>query len=173
MPQDNWRKVFTSERFRALIRFARLVAATVLRKVARFVTLRWHLMALSLVPWRNRRLHTNACGDFTLLSRDSWFSLRGYPEFFATGHIDSYLVIMAASAGLRQVILPGSSRLYHEDHERSVDYSDLKSSSRPLVAYEEWLAAANSMLSQMKPLAFNKENWGLGNHDLREHAIGA
>jgi len=26
-------------------------------------------------------LHTDACGDFTLLSRDDWFALRGYPEF--------------------------------------------------------------------------------------------
>src|SRR5690349_7520444 len=24
-------------------------------------------------------LHTNACGDFTLLSRDAWFAIRGYP----------------------------------------------------------------------------------------------
>ena len=26
-------------------------------------------------------LHTNACGDFTLMAREHWFQLRGYPEF--------------------------------------------------------------------------------------------
>ena len=26
-------------------------------------------------------LHTNACGDFTMMARENWFTLRGYPEW--------------------------------------------------------------------------------------------
>ncbi len=38
---------------------------------------------------RSQRLHTNACGDFTLLARDDWFRLRGYPEWpIFSWHID-------------------------------------------------------------------------------------
>src|SRR5262249_37142431 len=38
-------------------------------------------------------LHTNACGDFTLLSRDAWFRLRGYAELDVFSmHLDSLLV---------------------------------------------------------------------------------
>src|SRR5262249_33856914 len=36
------------------------------------------------------RLHTNACGDFTLLSRENWFRFAGYPEWVMySWHIDS------------------------------------------------------------------------------------
>ena len=39
---------------------------------------------------RRTLLHTNACGDFTLLHRDVWFALRGYPEWpMYSMHLDS------------------------------------------------------------------------------------
>jgi hypothetical protein len=38
------------------------------------------------------RMHTNACGDFTLLARRQWHKLRGYPEIpIWSMHIDSLL----------------------------------------------------------------------------------
>ncbi|HEY4492188.1 MAG TPA: hypothetical protein VI958_09310, partial [Acidobacteriota bacterium] len=39
------------------------------------------MQELGLAPVSSHtRLHTAACGDFTLLSRDRWFALRGYAE---------------------------------------------------------------------------------------------
>src|SRR5213075_422580 len=45
-------------------------------------------------------LHTTACGDFTMLSREQWHRLHGYPEFEAFSfHIDSLFCYMAHYSG--------------------------------------------------------------------------
>jgi hypothetical protein len=63
------------------------------------------------------RLHTNACGDFTLLARDAWFHVRGYAEFdMYSMHLDSLLVHTAAHAGYRQQIWRDPRRVYHIEH---------------------------------------------------------
>ena len=52
------------------------------------------------------RLHLNACGDFTLMSRLSWDQLRGYPEWeMFSWNLDSLLLYQAAAAGFRFVDL--------------------------------------------------------------------
>lgn len=59
----------------------------------------------------------DAAGDFTLMSRDRWFSLRGYPEMLANDTIDSLMLELARNAGMRQVNLPYP--IYHQEHDRS------------------------------------------------------
>ena len=50
-------------------------------------------------------LHTNGCGDFTLMSRDAWFALRGYPELPTFSmFIDSLFVYMAYWHGLKALV---------------------------------------------------------------------
>ena len=65
--------------------------------------------ALNPLASRIRRtayLHTHACGDFTLLSRDDWFSLRAYPEFpIWPMHVDALFCYAAFHAGVREEIL--------------------------------------------------------------------
>src|SRR5205823_5846648 len=62
------------------------------------------------------RLHTNACGDFTLMSREDWLRLRGYPELpIFSLHIDSLLLYMAHWTGIAEVVLP--YRVYHVEHD--------------------------------------------------------
>lgn len=65
------------------------------------------------------RLHTDACGDFQMLTKDEWYALRGYPEWpIWSIHLDSYFLAQAAYAhGLWEKVLPGC--LYHLDHKAS------------------------------------------------------
>jgi len=42
------------------------------------------------------KLHTNACGDFTLMTKEKWHNLRGYPEYeIFSFNIDSIILQMA------------------------------------------------------------------------------
>lgn len=63
-------------------------------------------------------LHTSAAGDFLLLSREHWHSLRGYPETDVIGaYSDGLFCYMAHAAEIKEVILNESMRLYHIDHD--------------------------------------------------------
>ena len=112
-------------------------------------------------------LHTNGAGDFMLMSRDSWRALRGYPETFVVNyHIDAFICAMAASSGLRQVILNG--RAYHQYHEFH-DYLHRAPSNPDVYAlYLLWVKQARQMLERGKPIIFNTENWGLSQVDCME-----
>src|SRR5262245_29167330 len=62
-------------------------------------------------------LHTNACGDFTLLSRDGWEAIRGYPEI--TGYsfnIDSMGLMAAHYAGYGEASLLPPCVCFHIEH---------------------------------------------------------
>jgi len=63
-------------------------------------------------------LFTNAAGDFTVLSRDMYFRLRGIPEEreFHSMHFDSVFCFMAHAAGAMEVELTDPLRIYHVDH---------------------------------------------------------
>jgi hypothetical protein len=65
----------------------------------------------------DKALHVNAAGDFTLMSREAWHHLQGYPEaVWSAVHTDALILYRAAALGLKQKILPGLA--YHEDHPR-------------------------------------------------------
>ena len=63
-------------------------------------------------------LHTNACGDFTLMSRDDWFRLRAYWELDTFSfHLDTLLCATAYHSGIEEVFLPDPMRIFHIEHE--------------------------------------------------------
>lgn len=63
------------------------------------------------------RLHTNACGDFTLLSYEDWETLKGYPEWeMYSWHIDSVLLHQARQFAIHEVDLPKKLPIYHIEH---------------------------------------------------------
>lgn len=111
------------------------------------------------------RIHTNASGDFFLMARDHWHSLGGYPELPTHSFIDGYICFMAASMGLRQVIMGHPRRLYHQEHDRT------EHRERPLSDYQQYRQQSIAMLQTGKPLVFNDENWGLRAEKLRERTI--
>ena len=63
-------------------------------------------------------LHTNACGDFQLMSNHYWYLLRGYREAdIIAAHVDGLLSYASYAAEVREVVLKDPMRLYHIDHD--------------------------------------------------------
>ena len=63
-------------------------------------------------------LHTNACGDFQLMSRHYWHLLRGYREAeIASAFVDGLLSYASYTAGVTEVVLGEGMKLYHIDHD--------------------------------------------------------
>jgi hypothetical protein len=110
-------------------------------------------------------LHTNASGDFLFMPRDVWFTLHGYPQLATLSHIDSFMCCMAASMGVKQIILRSAMRIYHQEHFRG------ESTNRPMTSYELWTQECEKMLRDRKPTIKNDENWGLGDKVLEEQLI--
>ena len=127
------------------------------------------------------RLHTNACGDFTLLEDKQWASLRGYPELQVFSmHLDSIFCYMAHHAGVREKVLRDPMRIYHIEHGvgsgftpegAQALYSRIDSSGIPRIEYEEMVEMAVKMRRQGKPMMFNKDDWGLVNDALPETRV--
>ncbi|MDR7586573.1 MAG: hypothetical protein QN158_13445 [Armatimonadota bacterium] len=123
-------------------------------------------------------VHTNACGDFTLLARTAWFRLRGYPELeMWSMHVDSLLCYMAVASGMRQEILRWPAAVFHIEHGRS--WVTLRPEERlQIFAQRPWLDlwvlqdAARRMLFQRAPVVVNSELWGLGGEELEEVRFG-
>jgi len=64
------------------------------------------------------KLHTNGCGDFTMLARSDWFVLRGYPEWHLfSWAIDSAFVFQAHFNGMQIVQLDNQIVHYHIEHD--------------------------------------------------------
>lgn len=112
-----------------------------------------------------RQLHTNASGDFFLMASQHWHALRGYPEFKSHSFIDGYACYLAASSGLRQIILKDPLRIYHQEHDRS------EHAKRPLTDYQEYYRRGKRMLEAGRPDIINSEDWGLGKEQLPEWEI--
>jgi len=123
-------------------------------------------------------LHTNACGDFTLMARERWFDLRGYPEWdMYSFHIDSVLCYAAHHGGAREVVLKEPLRIYHIEHGHGSGWTPegegqlferLRARGVPWLEYEDLAAWTVQMRRLDCPMIFNQEGWGLGKLELRE-----
>ncbi len=124
------------------------------------------------------RLHTFACGDFTMMARARWFELRGYAEFeLYSWHIDSLLCHSAVNAGLKEVILTEPMRIYHIEHSLGSGWTPagenklfgrLAARGIPFLDDEELWTWMLHMRRFGVPMIFNREDWGLAAHDLPE-----
>jgi hypothetical protein len=125
------------------------------------------------------RLHTNACGDFTLVSRAGWFKAGGYPELeLFSMHIDSLFLYQAYYAGIHERFIP--YRAYHIEHDegfkpdpRSLDRlnSRLEQAAIPQISNEQFLEWIVEMYRSRRPKFRNLENWGLANELLDETMV--
>jgi hypothetical protein len=68
--------------------------------------------------WGVRELHTNACGDFTLMAARYWKELRGYPRdpTVLALDCDSLVLHAAASLGATECRWPETCRVYKPAH---------------------------------------------------------
>jgi hypothetical protein len=123
-------------------------------------------------------LHTNACGDFTLLHRDHWFELRGYAEWDVFSlNIDSLFCFTAHHGGAVEEILPEPMRLYHIEHSVGSGWTPegqqllldrIHSQGIPDVHWTEVIHLGSLMNAYDAPILFCRENWGLLEDDLPE-----
>lgn len=82
-------------------------------------------------------LHTNASGDFQLMSRHYWTLLRGYLEIDLAGaYVDGILSYASHAAGVREVVLGHPMRLYHIDHDDKFN----NRISIPKLPLEKWFS---------------------------------
>jgi len=124
-------------------------------------------------------LHTNACGDFTLLSTKYWQEVRAYPEFpMRAMKLDGLLCYAAHYAGAREFILNDPARIYHIDHTARGDGAAAALSERDSVqnknlqiSVEQYRAWVHEMVNKGAPIIFNTSDWGLAGVQLEETII--
>ena len=127
-------------------------------------------------------LHTNACGDFTLLSREGWYAIRGYPEFEAfSWNIDSIGFLAAHYAGYQEVSLLPPCVCFHIEHGVGSGWTPegektlFERLRQAQILNPEWPVLAplvDEMRQQQRALEFNHSGWGMAEFDLHERPIG-
>jgi hypothetical protein len=125
-------------------------------------------------------LHTNACGDFTLLSRDRWFDLRGYPEWeMYSFNIDSFTCYAAYYGGAEEVMIQEPCRFYHIEHgagwtpEQSEQLRKrMEEQGIPWFDWPECVEWIEKMHEDQAAAVVNSDHWGLGNAKLPETLVG-
>jgi hypothetical protein len=131
---------------------------------------------------RMTHLHTNACGDFTLLPREGWHAVRGYPEFEAFSfNIDSMGLVAAHYAGYEEVSLLPPCVCFHIEHGMGSGWTpegEKKLFARLREAdilNPEWpvlTPLVDKMWEQSRALEFNHGGWGMADFDLPEQSMG-
>jgi hypothetical protein len=122
------------------------------------------------------KLHTNACGDFHLMSRDDWFNIRGAPELeLFSLHLDSLVCYIAFFAGIKEVLI--EAPIYHIEHDsgwtpevekdRSL-YKRLEKNKVPVMTIKELDDWISEMYKSKAPIIYNDEGWGLNKIELKE-----
>ncbi len=122
-------------------------------------------------------LDTSACGDFTLMSKNNWLKIEGYPELdLYSIHIDSMGIIAATAMGIKQEILPPemcSFHIYHDDGWESFTENPVG-----LIKFMErrpgldWFTVSETgkwLIKNHKGWGLNKPDWGFVNEHLKEY----
>jgi hypothetical protein len=130
---------------------------------------------------RSAYLHTNAAGDFTMLSRDDWFALRGYAELpIWPMHIDYLLCYAAHHTGMREMILGEPMRIYHIEHSSGAGWTPegahqragrIKAKNVPQMDHQYVARLVDFMRRYDTPIALNRSNWGLADDILVDERI--
>jgi len=135
--------------------------------------LREHVTEEHNAPPGKDDVFTDACGDFTMLHRDAWAALKGYPELGRwSPHIDSLLLFMARAEGYGEHCIPHP--MYHLCHDKALVGLDAVKAEYPypvinlLTEFEPW---KKLMLRTGKSRTPNDENWGFANADIVEIEI--
>jgi hypothetical protein len=127
-------------------------------------------------------LHLQACGDFTMMARDRWIDLRGYPEFdMFPMNIDSVLCWAAHYGGAKEQVLYAPMRVFHIEHEKGSGWTPegqaelfrkLTEKGVPWLDQTEMLRLGFEMCRTNSPKIFNGEDWGLGAEEFKETLRG-
>lgn len=125
------------------------------------------------------RLHTNACGDFTLLAKQDWLDLQGNPEWeMFSFHLDSVFCYLADANGLEECVIKPSARLFHIEHGSGFTpeqgeqmYARIRSMGIPILTSGDLRKHQETIYKNKKFTPENPANWGLIDHHLPERII--
>ncbi len=122
------------------------------------------------------QLHTNGCGDFTLMALENWLDLRGYPEFDTFSmHLDSIFCLSAHYGGVVEEVLDEPMRIYHIEHGAGSGWTPegqaklfarIAERGLSMIENPEVIGWAKQMQKLRRPMIFNLENWGLADFQL-------
>lgn len=120
------------------------------------------------------QLDTDACGDFTLMSREDWIDIEGYVELEAYSiHLDSLALLVASALGKKQHTFKPSACTYHVSHEDGWELADpirklYRDIERPMLDWSTVRRTGIYLLENQHTLGVNSPNWGLADHELKE-----
>ncbi|MBU6447029.1 MAG: hypothetical protein KGQ49_06495, partial [Verrucomicrobia bacterium] len=127
----------------------------------------------------NKTLHTNACGDFTLMSKKNWEELRGYPEWdLFSWHLDSIVLYQARQHGIQEKDLPMKCAIYHIEHGKGYTpegaqelFARLSAQKIPYLTNEMLDKTVRDMNASHEKVVYNQADWGFSNLKLKETQI--
>jgi hypothetical protein len=121
------------------------------------------------------RLHTNASGDFTLMSKSAWLRSSGYAELeMYSMHIDGLHLYCSHYCGIREQRL--RHPIYHIEHGGGFKPNSKELDERlareaiPQISNEQLMAWIYEMYKTRRPVEFNRDDWGLAGEELPETA---
>lgn len=125
-----------------------------------------------------KNAYTNASGDFTLLSKEDWFDLRGYWEINGfSWHLDSLLLYQALKKEIKQVVLPDDCPIYHIEHEKGSGFTPetpklvfqrIKKKKIPIVDDQTLI---KKIAQLKKPYLYNEREWGMQEFTFEESML--
>jgi hypothetical protein len=119
-------------------------------------------------------LDTKACGDFTMMHRDAWEKIQGYPELdLYSIHIDSMGIIAAKACGYQQHIFPHQACIYHIDHfngwESMTALDKVNFINRkPGIGWDIVAETGLQLLQEKTSYNFNTDTWGFMDYNFEE-----
>jgi hypothetical protein len=127
------------------------------------------------------RLHTNACGDFTMMSREDWSRMRGYAEWeMYSFHLDSLFCHAAHKAGIREKQLGGQKKIFHIEHSAGSGFTPenqdklwdrLEVEKIERMTDQQLWDEVIAIRSGQKEGIYNGPGWGLAEIDLPETSL--
>jgi len=126
-------------------------------------------------------IHTNACGDFTLLSAAAWEAIAGYAEFAGYSfNIDSVGVLAAHYGGFEEVSLLPPCVCFHIEHSLGSGWTPegekklFDRMKKNQVLSPEWpvlIPIIEEFRQSPVPVPLNGPDWGLASFELPEEPL--
>lgn len=132
----------------------------------------WILKRINVTTYHHNmqfKYHSNACGDFMLMSREKWHELRGYKErSFIALHTDALMIVQAVFSGLEEQIF--ESPIYHKQHLRRFDAHNRLTEDQ-IKVYHQYNDDIETMKQNGKAIIYNSDDWGYSHLDFPEKIV--
>jgi hypothetical protein len=119
------------------------------------------------------KLNVNACGDFTLLTREDWCRFRGYPELVVHSmHLDTIFIHQMHSNGMRFADAEPPAVAFHMEHSlgsgwtpegHETHFAEVERRGMPHITPAELRAIKRSLnrVRKRETVLYNGPDWGL------------